>query len=435
MRPKSLRSRMTATFALSFAALIALFSALLLWSARISAQRNADTLLLNAANNLRSEYEEAQKGGFALNWSNEMEEIGQANLALLVVDEQGVALHKTPGRVPPLPAAASYEWRVKTVSLADGMAIIGFHWEKTEQALVRQAFQLTALSLLMLFVTTLGAWSLVGRTLSPIYRLSVQAESASADNLNIRLNSPSQDAEITHLVETLNALMGRLSGAISARERFYAAASHELRTPLQTLNGSLELALMRPREAEEYRKALENAYTQSERLTALVQALLLLNQLETRSVQKKESVSLNETCERWLAELSGLAMSRQLNVTTEFPESVTIEAIPTHADILVRNLIENSLKYATAGSDIRLTLCVERNVAILTLFNECVSLRDWSEERLFEPFYRPDSSRNSDTGGNGLGLAICKAIATANGWTVHLKQESNGVLAEVVVKR
>jgi two-component system, OmpR family, sensor kinase len=67
--------------------------------------------------------------------------------------------------------------------------------------------------------------------------------------------------------------------------------------------------------------------------------------------------------------------------------------------------------------------------ARLEVFNECPPMPGWNPEKPFEPFYRPDTARNARTGGNGLGLAICRAIATANGWTVALRQEPGGVRA------
>jgi signal transduction histidine kinase len=69
------------------------------------------------------------------------------------------------------------------------------------------------------------------------------------------------------------------------------------------------------------------------------------------------------------------------------------------------------------------------------VFNECPTIPGWNPQKLFEPFYRPDAARNARTGGNGLGLAICRAIASANGWTVELRQEPRGVHANAVFGR
>ena len=114
-----------------------------------------------------------------------------------------------------------------------------------------QAILLAAFSVMMGGAATLGAWLLVGRTLSP-YRQPVAAgaDGDGGGSGQARLTAPSQDAEVVELVSTLNDLLTRQREANAARGRFYAAASHELRTPLQALSGHLELALQRPRTGE-----------------------------------------------------------------------------------------------------------------------------------------------------------------------------------------
>ncbi len=434
MKLRSLRSRMTAAFACAFAALILIFGGFILWFARHTAERSADAALQTAADKMRGEYSETRQEQGKAGWSDEPDELTQQNLALVIVDAQGGMTLKTPGKVPTWPRPDPQEWRIQTVALGSKTAVLGYHWQKTENTLRAQALMLIALCLALFLGATFGVWMLVGRTLSPIYGLSMQADAASTDNLRIHLNAPSQDTEIVHLVGTLNALLGRLSGAISARERFYAAASHELRTPLQTLKGYLELALMRERKAEDYRIALAEAHLQSERLTSLVQALLLLNQLEATPVREKQAVKLGEACAGWTEEFAPLATSRGLRFMICPSETVWIQEIASHLDILLRNLLENAVKYAVPGSEVQVCIQVLPEETRLTIFNECLPLPEWNEDKLFEPFYRPDSSRNSDTGGNGLGLAICKAIVVANGWSLSLNQEANSVAAQVTFK-
>lgn len=426
---------MTTLFVLAFAALIVVAGGFILWFARHTAEGGADAALQTAANKLQSDYSDAQKVKESFRWLDEPSEFTQQNLALAIVDARGRVAWKTPGKVPAWPHPDTQEWRLQTIKLGGSTAVLGFRWEKIENTLRTQAFMLIGLCLALLLAATFGVWILVGRTLSPIYGLSMQADAASLESLRVHLNAPSQDTEIVHLVGTLNALLGRLAGALSARERFYAAASHELRTPLQTLTGYLELALMRERRAEDYRAALLEAHSQGERLTSLVQALLLLNQLEATPAREQECVNLSALCWRWTEEFAPLAGSRRLHFTVCCPETASIQAPSSHLDILLRNLVENTVKYAVSDSEVEICVMVSPPNVWLTLFNRCAALPEWDETKLFEPFYRPDASRNSDTGGNGLGLAICKAIADANGWHLSLRQEMEGVLVKVTFKQ
>lgn len=434
MKPRSLRSRMTVTFGLAFAVLIAIFGGFILWFARHKAESNADAALQTAASKIQGEYSATRQEQDNAGWSDEPNELIQQNLALVIVDAQGRMTPKTPGEVPTWPRSDKREWRIQTVTVGNETAVLGYHWRNVENTLRAQACMLVGLCLALLLAAILGVWLLVGRTLLPIYGLSMQADAASLESLRVRLDAPSQDTEIVHLVGTLNALLGRLAGAISARERFYAAASHELRTPLQTLSGFLELALMRERGAKDYRAALTEAYAQSECLSSLVQALLLLNQLETTPVREKQTINLGEACARWTQEFAPLAASRGLRFTICPSETTPTQAASSHLDILLRNLLENAVKYAMPDSEVQVCIQVFPRETFLTIFNRSKLLPEWNEEKMFEPFYRPDASRNSETGGNGLGLALCKAVAVANGWGLSLTQEAFGVQAKVTFR-
>ena len=201
--------------------------------------------------------------------------------------------------------------------------------------------------------------------------------------------------------------------------------------PLQTLTGSLELALMRERSAQEYKAALCEAFSQSQRLSSLIQALLLLNQLETTPQLKPEVLNLTENCHRCLEQFSEYAKSRGVSFYVVRSGDEVIKTIPTHVDILLRNLFENAIKYALPNSEVVVSVQSKESGSVLRIVNHCHADASWDEARLFEPFYRPDASRNSDTGGNGLGLALCKAVANANDWRITLRRELDTVIAHV----
>ena len=216
---------------------------------------------------------------------------------------------------------------------------------------------------------------------------------------------------------------------MQSRERFYAAAAHELRTPLQALSGHLEVALSRSRGAEEYRAALGEGHAQTERLTVLVQDLLLLNHLDAQSARPAAvRLDLADLCESELRTLRVLAEKRALKIELDLPERCEINAPWNHVTMLLRNLLENAVKYATSGGNVR----VQLKNATLTICNDCVFDNALEPEKLFEPFYRPDTSRTSATGGNGLGLAICRSICQSNNWTIALRAEENSLCATVV---
>ncbi|HZT42670.1 MAG TPA: ATP-binding protein [Chthonomonadaceae bacterium] len=432
MIAKSIRARMTLAFAGSIALLMLLACGGLIAYAHYVAERNADVLLQAAARKVRNDLNgEDRNVPLSRLMEDERQDLLPDRLALLIVDARGHALQQSQPEAPAWPRRDD-GWRVRTVSAGPYTMVIGLPWQQTAADLRRQAWTLLSLGLFVVLVAAGGAWLLVGRTLSPISSLSRQARAASADYLRLHLSAPSGDSEIVELVSTLNGLLARLSETASAKGRFHAAASHELRTPLQALSGHLELALRQPRTGEAYRAVVEEAYTQTRRLIALAGDLLLLNQLDTAPPPPKEPVNLAGICERILCASAPLIEARGLQAQSALPAEIMVEAPPTHIEMLVRNLIENAIKYAEAGGCVRVRITGASAIPRLDIFNTCAPLPEWNPDKLFEPFYRPDASRNSKTGGTGLGLAICKAIADVNGWTLTLQQESNGVSSTVL---
>ncbi len=415
---------MTAVFVLAVAALLVVVCSVILLYARSTAERTADAVLRAAADRISHDaVVEGPQAGF----EDELPDFRADNIGFLILDRSGKVLRHAGDRIPPWPRSPGDAWRTVTLDSGPYKLVVGMPWIKTSAGLRSLGTFLLVISLCVVAAVAIGAWLLVGKTLSPIDALSSQASTASSENLRVQLHAPSRDAEVVRLVGTLNGLLARLAETAAARGRFYAAASHELRTPLHALQGHLELVRTGQRTVEEYQTAIDEAYWQARRLSSLVQALLLLNQLEAAHQRPAlEPANLTDICSRVLHQHQRLVEERRLKVRADLNEDISVLTTPTHADMLVRNLIENALKYAAPGGSVCLRLAQEPGGARMELFNECTPLSAEARSHLFEPFYRPDGSRNSATGGNGLGLAICKAIADSNGWGLALPPDPDG---------
>ncbi len=433
--PNSIRARLTLQFAVCIFALMLASCLLLTRYAQKQAENNADALLHNAAAQIGHELP-IDAPTLNLTELREVEsDLDDNHLAIVLLDAQGRVVETYPAAsslAQALPGSSRQaEWRTLNVPTGAYKVVVGLPWARTQRGLDTQARTLFVFSMATGILATLGAWLLVGRTLSPIGKLSQQAQVLGGGENHIQLVPPSQDAEVQELVQTLNDLLARQSETIAARGRFYAAASHELRTPLQALSGHLELALQRPRSREEYHDAVQEANAQTRRLTSLVRDLLRLHQLEGSPRPPQEPVDLTEVCARTLRTLTNQAQARNLNVEVELAEEVIVAAAATHADILVRNLLENAVRYATAGRTVCLRLSTVGSAAHLEIANSCETSASDSPDKWFEAFYRPDASRNLQSGGNGLGLAICKAVSAVNGWQLTLNCEAGWVTAQV----
>jgi len=434
MLSNSIRARMTAAFSLSIAALMLVVCGGLVWYTRHVAESRVDALLRRAARTMTSRLSGAEQHVDTVSEfiEEERDALRADNLAIRVVDRNGHTVLTSQKRVPAWPQTKDDGWRVTTVRLGQSMAVIGVPWENTENTLRTQTLVLAAFGLCVVLAAAAGAWILVGGTLSPIGSLSREAQAASGDSLPVRLNASSRDAEIVELVATLNDLLARVSKTTAAKGRFYAAASHELRTPLQALSGHLQVALSRERTADDYRATLAEALGQTQRLTSLVRDLLLLHELDVPvNAHPKEPVSVAEICERALAQLQPLLAQRRLHLHAELTGEGIALAPPMHVEVLARNLIDNAVRHARPAGEVRVAVSDQANVTTLTVANTCEPMPDWDAAALLEPFSRRDVARSTKTGGHGLGLAICRAVAAANGWKLTLEYGGGQVLATV----
>lgn len=439
MRPNSIRAHMTITLTLATALLMLVVCGGLITYNRMLAERNADKLLRVTIKQITTSLKEDdnEEGRPApLEVMREFRDRLETNeLAFAVADVRGDIVMQSHETVPLTAHPDNIAWRSASVLAGDYLIVIGFPWSKTNAALIREANVLIVLGLFVTALSSIGAWWLVGRTLTPIHRLSQQVNTASVDNLNLRLTASSQDVEIVELVDTMNSLLERIAHVAAMRSRFYAAASHELRTPLYVLVGSLEVALNRERSREEYRDALRVADTQSKQLSVLVRDLLSLNQLDFMPTPPPaETVDLPDLLCSILVSFQELSDHKRLKVETDLPTDGRLEAPPAHLEMLMRNLIENAIKYTPEEGGVSVQMIRGSGDMTLILRNDYPPVPRLDCNQLFEPFYRPDSSRNIHSGGNGLGLAICKAIATTNRWPLTLEQTDQGICVTVIIR-
>lgn len=431
MSSRSIRLSMTGGFSLAIATLIAAACFGLIWYSRHTAAENADRALDTVAKQLRSELAGAKNADeFKRLIAEEREELDVDDIVLAIVSGGDRTLMNSNQTDIRQLLLAGDGWRARTIRVGRVTIKIGVSWNRTESDLKYHASALLVLGAIVVALATGGAWVLVGRTLSPIAALAQQANAASTQKLQVRLQEPSPDAEIVELVATLNGLLSGLSETVEVKKRFYSAASHELRTPLQALSGHLELALRKDRTEQEYKRAIEEAYGQAHRLIVLVQDLLLLYQLESDApsapvVRSDLTLALERAmglC-RPIMELHGLSMR------TDLPVSAEVLAPPAHADVLVRNLLENAAKYADHGSELLVNLLVDKRRLELVIYNAYSSTPDSGVAAV------PDSEcpLSYRDGGAGLGLSICQAIAASNKWDLSVRQEDAGVRATLTI--
>ncbi|RYG72565.1 HAMP domain-containing protein [bacterium] len=429
---RSMRARMTSLFALLVALLMFAAGAAVLRREERRTEKRVKESLMVAVEAVESEISEVESQGkpFTEILKEEQGEIAAGGLLLILTDAEGKTVWKSRHDAPTWPSMGD-NWRFQTIARDGETLVIAKDWAPIQEEFRDTREGLWLLGIVVVAGTAMLAWFVVGQTLSPLGKLAAQAQNASIESLQVKLHSPSSDAEMLHLTATLNTLLSRLEKEAQARGRFYAAASHELRTPIQVLLGEVDVVRSRKRSTEEYEAALAQVQENTERLAQLVSDLLQLNALEMRQTQAPcEPVNLRFWVERAAQQQELAANERGLLIDAQLMDS-PIQAPPLHLEILLRNLMENAVKYSEPDKTIRLTLEAETSRVKLEIWNVCAMGAETDPGSWFEPFYRPDASRSSETGGNGLGLAICRAVCTANGWKITLANRDQGLLATV----
>ncbi|GGU56657.1 hypothetical protein GCM10010211_21930 [Streptomyces albospinus] len=230
-----------------------------------------------------------------------------------------------------------------------------------------------------------------------------------------------RDDEITRLGHTLNRMLDRLAASAARERRFIADASHELRTPLSLLRAEPDVALHRPRSAEELTRTLRSVDSEVQRLIDLSHALLDLEELGSTDHLTRAPVHL--------AALLNTAVAPHLHTAEHAGRALTVEAPPAHADVDTRrlrpaisNLVDNALRHGRGPVTVTATLRGGR--LRLRVTDEGPGFPPEFLPRAFDRFARAEASRTSE--GSGLGLAFVHAVATAHGGTTYAENTGHG---------
>jgi two-component system OmpR family sensor kinase len=281
-------------------------------------------------------------------------------------------------------------------------------------------------------ILMLVVWWVVSRSLEPVARVRSQVASRQADDLSPVSDDGLPD-EVRPLVQELNLLFGRVRTAFDAQQHFVADAAHELRTPLAALKLQA-LSLERADNPEARQLAVSRLTAGIERATRLVEQLLVLARQEAspQDGAATTTLALADLARRAVGDLAGVAQQKGVDLGLQQADAVQVAG---HADalmILLRNLIDNAIKYTPASGTV--DIAVRRGAdggAVLTVEDSGPGIAPDERERVFDRFYR---IAGSEASGSGLGLAIIKAIAERHGAILTLdRSERLGGLAASVL--
>jgi heavy metal sensor kinase len=271
--------------------------------------------------------------------------------------------------------------------------------------------------IVFLFLAVVGSLFLSRQALRPVAESIRTAKRLDPKNLSERLPQTGAGDELDELAGTINALLDRLAAYHAQVIRFTADASHELRSPLGAMRAAVEVALQRPRCIEEYRDVLASLGEQCERLTSLVNGLLLLARADAGEVLvRREAVDLSALAEEAAEMYEPLGEERGTAFRWECPPGVLVLGDAQRLRQLVTNLVDNAMKFTPAGGSVTLQVQQVGREAVLTVADTGVGIASEHLPHIFERFYQADPARSSS--GSGLGLGICRWIVEAHGGAI-----------------
>jgi heavy metal sensor kinase len=267
----------------------------------------------------------------------------------------------------------------------------------------------------------LGGYALARKALAPIDAMTRETQKISAEDLGARLSVKNQD-ELGRLGTVLNAMLGRLQGAFEQLRRFTADASHELRTPLTAIRSVGEVALQEPKAPAEYRDVIGSMLEEVDRLTRLVESLLVLSRTDASQVQlHRVDTSLLSVAEEAASTLEVLAEEKRQKIAVEGNRHLVVFADRLILRQAIINLLDNAIKYSPAESSILLRVHMgEGSTAILEVVDQGPGIPAEHQPYVFDRFYRVDKARTREWGGAGLGLSITRWAVEAHGGVITL---------------
>jgi len=261
---------------------------------------------------------------------------------------------------------------------------------------------------LMAPVLMLVVWWVVSGSLAPVARVQRQLASRKADDLSEVSDAELPD-EVRPLVQELNLLFKRVGTAFEAQQNFVADAAHELRTPLAALKLQI-LSLARADCSEARDVAIGRLSAGVERASRLVEQLLVLARTEAADT-KLEPVSLTDLAKRAVGDMAGVAQARNIDLGLAQADEATVQGQGDALVILLRNLVDNAVKYTPAGGTVDVSV-LGGAAPRLVVEDSGPGIEPEERERVFHRFYRVPGS---EAQGSGLGLAIIRTIAERHG--------------------
>ena len=272
-----------------------------------------------------------------------------------------------------------------------------------------------------------GGYWLARGALAQVDRMTERARTITAERLGERLPVENPADELGRLACVFNDTLARLESSFEQMRRFTAHVSHELRTPLTAIRSVGEVGLRRADDTDAYRAVIGNMLEDADRLSGLVERLLLLSKGDTGQITlSTESIDLSELARGVVSHLSVLAEEKQQSMTVDCHGTCRCVGDRLVLRQALINLVDNAIKYTPVGGQIKVDVSQGPQDLVLEVRDTGPGIPESLQHRIFDRFWRGAPDQSPETAGAGLGLALAKWAVEANFGELSYERSTRG---------
>lgn len=326
------------------------------------------------------------------------------------------------------------EWRAMTVRGPHGeLTTVAIDLSEVKSTTRSLVYAQLGIGVAVLLVLGVASYAVVHRSLRPLAEVEQTAAAIAAGQLDRRVPERDPRTEVGRLSSALNGMLAQIQRAMASSEssaeqartsedrmrRFITDASHELRTPLTTIRGFAEL--YRSGAARDVEMLMSRIESESRRMGLLVEDLLLLARLDAQRPLERYRVDLLTLATDAVHDAQSIAPQRAIRMEV-FDGPGTPEVLGDDARLrqVLSNLVANALQHTPENAGVTVRVGTDADNAVIEVCDEGPGMQPEDAQRIFERFYRTDSSRARASGGTGLGLSIVDSLVHAHGGSVSV---------------
>ncbi|WP_419766368.1 MAG: sensor histidine kinase [Arcobacter sp.] len=278
---------------------------------------------------------------------------------------------------------------------------------------------------IILIFSIIGGNFLIYKSFAPVEKTLQDLKNINATNLSKRLEVLNKNDEISQLSQEINNLLERLEVSFEKINQFSSDASHELKTPLTIIRGEIEIALRKDRNSKEYKETLKVCMDEVLMIQQTIDDLLFLAKNENSMQNIKEDAYIDEITFDAIKELKAYAKLRNIKIESQIKDIFQIKGHSKLLKIAIKNILKNAISFSHENSSVLVKNYLENNHFIISIEDKGIGIAQEEQNKIFEKFYRTDKSRNKESGGTGLGMAIVEKIISSHKGKIKLKSSEN----------